>query len=179
MKPFRGSTKRRTLAIAALLVIVAALISGLTMNAVAGKSQEPQTAQSEITIFPTPTPTPFPGPTPSISETETATGYTLYLAGPETRGIEWLIAGKKIKLPEDAELGGLMIVDHSPVLCIVRGNSIVYIGYTTGKVTFCSIAQGEEGVFDFLKQAFPDQAEIVDGHGSKNSISLELGNVKV
>ena len=90
-------------------------------------------------------------------------------AGPETRGIEWLIGGKKIKLPEDAELGGVLTTDDGFMLVILRGNSTMSIELTTGKVYFCSIACGEEAAFDFIKQAFPDQAEIIDSFAVKAS----------
>ena len=173
------SSKKRILLIASLLLIVAGLISALAMTAVAGKSQETQTAQSEITISPTLTsaplllpppltPAPLPSPPPELSETQCVVE-ELHLAGPETRGIEWLIGGKKVKLPEDAELGGQTMYNHSPLLHIIRGNSTMYIGQTTGKVYFCSIARGEEAAFDFIKQSFPDQAEIIDSFPVKAS----------
>jgi len=168
MKSLKSSSKKRILLIASLLLIVAGLIAGLTITAVGGKSQETQTAQSEITISPTPTPAPLLLPTPNISGTGSVV-QTLYVAGPETRGIEWLIGGKKIKLPEDAELGGQTITDDGFMLVIIRGNSTMYIEQTTGKVYFCSIARGEEAAFDFIKQAFPDQAEIIDSFPVKAS----------
>jgi hypothetical protein len=168
MKSLKGGIKRRTLVIAALLLIVAALISGLTITAVAGKSQETQTAQSEITISPTPTPAPLLLPRPNISGTESVV-QRLYVAGPETRGIEWLIGGKKIKLPEDAELGGVLTTDNGFMLVIIRGNSTMSIDQNTGKVYFCNIARGEEAAFDFIKQAFPDQAQIIDSFAAKAS----------
>lgn len=93
----------------------------------------------------------------------------LHVAGPETRGIEWLIGGKKIRLPEDAELGGHLTTANGVMLVIIRGNSTMSIEQTTGKVYFCSIARGEEAAFDFIKQAFPDQAEIIDSFPVKAS----------
>ena len=168
MKSLKGGSKKRILLFASLLLIAAGLISGLTMATVAGKSQEAQTAQSEIAISPPFTPAPLSTPPPELSATQCVVE-ELHLAGPETRGIEWLIGGKKIKLPEDAELGGQTMYNHSPLLIIIRGNSTMYIGQTTGKVYFCSIARGEEAAFDFIKQAFPDQAEIIDSFPVKAS----------
>ncbi len=160
MKPLKSSSKKRILLIASLLLIVAGLISGLTMTAVAGKSHETQTANSEIPDPPLTFPTPVPLPPGDISGTRSEPEI-VHFAGPETRGTEVLIAGKKIKLPEDAELGGLTLSD-SLMFRIIRGNSIIRIGCKTGEVSFGIIAQGEEGAFDFLKQYFPDQAEAID-----------------
>jgi hypothetical protein len=173
------SSKKRILLIASLLLIVAGLISALAMTAVAGKSQETQTAQSEITISPTLTsaplplpppftPAPLPPPPREVSATQVVV-QELHLAGPETRGIEWSIGGKIIKLPEDAELGGHLTTNDGVLLLIIRGNSTMYIEQTTGKVSFCIIARGEEAAFDFIKQAFPDQAETIDSFAVKAS----------
>lgn len=87
---------------------------------------------------------------------------TRYLGGPETRGTETCIAGKTVKLPDDAELGGFApLLPHSPQ-SIIRGNSVISIGVHDGTITGGRIAPGEEGIFDFLKEIFPDQSDAID-----------------
>jgi hypothetical protein len=134
-------------------------------------------------LTPTPAPTP-PGSDRPIAEDgggleEGERCYPVFLSGPMTRGTQVTIAGKTVVLPEDAELGGLVVsanpaveadgtcpgcaaLEHLPFLRIIRGNSVVSIGEKTGVVVGGRIAPGEEGTFDFLKVVFPDQADAID-----------------
>lgn len=96
------------------------------------------------------------------------------VSGPATRGIETCIAGKTVKLPDDAWIRGIMVTwlvitpdsakayNNRPVMIINSGNSTIGIGINTGVVTGGRVAPGEEGSFDFLKRVFPDQQEAID-----------------
>jgi len=97
------------------------------------------------------------------------------LSGPNTRGISTQIGGKTVQLPDDAELGGLLIemyvpmgsegkafLENRPALRIIRGDSEILIGSRTGVIISGRIEPGEEGAFDFLKQYFPDQSIAID-----------------
>ncbi|MBI4287424.1 MAG: hypothetical protein HY671_03210 [Chloroflexi bacterium] len=83
-------------------------------------------------------------------------------SGPETKGVTITLAGKKIKLPEDAFIehnivdvvsppGGPRI--ETPVLVLRRGNSTISISVPSGKVHEEKLAPGEEKAFDFLRKA--------------------------
>jgi len=96
-------------------------------------------------------------------------------AGPTTRGSAIQIAGKKVQLPDDAELGGISVcsygapslsgqkgVDYGARWVIIRGKSQISIGINSGIVMSGYIAPGEGGAFDFLKEYFPDQTDAID-----------------
>ena len=102
-----------------------------------------------------------------------------FWGGPPTRGAEVIIAGATVKLPDDAELDGLVMcatpvmsvdgdcpgceyLDDLPWFRIVRGDSVISIGLNTGVVVGGRVAPGEECAFDFLKHVFPDQAEAIE-----------------
>ena len=95
-------------------------------------------------------------------DTGRAPGKIIAASGPETKGITLTIAGKKIKLPDDAFVehnivdavgpaGGPRI--ETPVLVLKRGNSTLSISVTSGKIHEEKLAPGEEKAFDFLKKA--------------------------
>lgn len=93
--------------------------------------------------------------------------------GPLTRGAEIEIAGRKIRLPNDAEVGGIIQegipIDPSisldsmlPYIVIFRGQSAIHIHLNTGHVLYGWFAPGEQGAFDFLKTYFPEQVSAID-----------------
>ena len=103
-----------------------------------------------------------------------------FWGGPLTGGTEVTIAGKKIRLPDDAQLDGVVVsvlpaislddggcaicdrLDDLPWLNIVRGDSKITVGLNTGVVVGGRIAPGEEEAFDFLKEALPEMADAID-----------------
>lgn len=105
-------------------------------------------------------------------------GKIVDLDSPEAWGAEIEIAGKMIKLPDDARVKtvlGEILVGYSsegkcygceaaaqvPITCIERGDSLVSIG-RTGVVLSGNIAPGEIGAFDFLKEVLTDQKTAID-----------------
>lgn len=83
-------------------------------------------------------------------------------SGPSTKGMTITIAGKKIKLPDDAYIAhDVSSVTRSPgktgpetpYFVIARGNSKILIPQRSGKIYSETIAPGEEGAFNFLKEA--------------------------
>lgn len=162
--------KRKTLLVLAVTLIIVSAITGLTVTALAGGS--PATSVQPSMTPPPPPPPPFSGmpgavPPPTQSDVK-ENGVEVLLAGPQTSGAEITIAGKTIKLPEDAQLGGLVVdvlavqgatdpmADHLPLIIIQRGSSTVYVGLNDGVFVYGSLAPGEEGAFDFLKESFPN-----------------------
>ena len=83
-------------------------------------------------------------------------------AGPQTKGFTVVVAGKKIKLPDDAYIGAIVSevvcipgqpCSKAPLLGIQRNNSYIIVSIPTGRIDKEVIAPGEEGAFDFLKRA--------------------------
>jgi hypothetical protein len=85
------------------------------------------------------------------------------VAGPATRGKTLQVAGKTLKLPDDAQLGGIVVeglpaVDvplKRPVLggtivLIERGDAQIFLSLTTGEF---EVAKGTPEQYDFLIQA--------------------------
>jgi len=171
-----GNVKRKTFLVLVVTLIIVSAIAGLTVSALAGGS--PATSVQPSMTPPPPPPPPFSGmpgavPPPTQSDVK-ENGVEVLLAGPQTSGAEITIAGKTIKLPEDAQLGGLVVdvlalqgvtnpmVDHLPLIIIQRGSSEVYVGLNDGIFVYGVLASGEEGAFDFLKEAFPNQDASID-----------------
>lgn len=99
-----------------------------------------------------------------------STGNVLHFSGQKTRGATIEINGKPVKLPDDVELGGLVVADegleklseykkHLPFYVLVQGNSRIMIGKETGVVVneildpVASKALSASGPFDFLKDS--------------------------
>ena len=117
----------------------------------------------------TPEPTVFPTPRPEELVTREdlpdleARGLVTrtVVSGPSTKGAAITVAGKRIKLPDDMYieakwLGGICPVGWEcpayPTYVLVRGNSSTEID-SQGKVWWEEVAPGEEGAFDFLREA--------------------------
>ena len=139
------------------------------------------------TPTPTRTPTPTPTPPPKLTREQmqptqeerakmskaledsyarsgkppdTSTHYVI--SGPTTKGMTIPIAGKQIKLPDDAYVEHYVIVGTAspgkvppptPYFVIARSNSRVIVPTGSGKIYSETIAPGEEGAFNFLKEA--------------------------
>lgn len=86
------------------------------------------------------------------------------LYGPATRGKTIQVAGQLLKLPDDAELGGLEVESlppigappgtrflTPPVLLIKRGEARFFVSTATGEF---SVARGIPQQYDFLLKAF-------------------------
>jgi hypothetical protein len=122
-----------------------------------------------------PAPPPGFGPKPTTLEEERRwreeivrlnPGYSTPVSGPETLGATITVAGKTIKLPPDAYLGGELVAyfgacnlpspcPETPILLIQRGNSTIGIVMRTGQLVENPdfIKPGEERLFDFLREA--------------------------
>lgn len=83
------------------------------------------------------------------------------VSGPETMGTTIFIAGRLIKLPADAYVFAradevLCIAGDpcpaTPLIGIARGGSKISVS-GSGEIVFEEVATGEEGAFDFLKEA--------------------------
>jgi hypothetical protein len=79
-----------------------------------------------------------------------------HLKGEITKGAEIEVGNRKLKLPNDAYLDGLVVSDHSydhddlPAYIIKRGSSKIKISVETGKIIDKEIAAGESTIFEFL-----------------------------
>lgn len=83
-------------------------------------------------------------------------------SGPKTKGMTITIGNKKVKLPGDAYIKHY-VVDvipsrgkprpETPAFVIARGNSTIWVGAHSGRMEHENIAPGEEGAFNFLKEA--------------------------
>jgi hypothetical protein len=97
----------------------------------------------------------------SVMATAEAEGSrTVALSGPRTRGSTITIAGRRITLPPDAWVESYIVAGtcagpcpELPLYQIKRGNSIISVGIPTGRINGEQVALGEEGTFDFLKEA--------------------------
>ncbi len=83
-------------------------------------------------------------------------------SGPTTKGMTITIAGKKIKLPDDTYIEHNVYditaspgknAPETPYFVIARGNSRILVPKRSGKIYSETIAPGEEGAFNFLKEA--------------------------
>ena len=88
------------------------------------------------------------------------------ISGPATRGAIITVAGKKIKLPDDAYIDSLITIVEplpgvptyaTPIYVISRGKSKVSISAPTGQLVFERISSEEKGIFDFLDKELPPQ----------------------
>ena len=133
------------------------------------------------TFLPTPTPVRTPTPTPpplsweQLQKMEEGLhkAYTppaklfdsevnYSIQGPTTKGMTITIAGKKVKLPDDAYIEyyvtegipspGARMPDL-PLYVIARGKSMISVSRGSGKIDREIVALGEEGTFNFLKEA--------------------------
>lgn len=159
-------------------------------------SRESTSSPQVVTPTPIPTPTPPPpwyiappptgmpyikGPTPypppknaqellaqqeEIDRKSRATGGTVTRAGPETKGATITVAGKNIKLPDDAYWDGIAMevsclnevpCAQTPIIGIVRGKSEIGVSINTGQIAGEKVAPGEEGAFAFLDKELPPQ----------------------
>lgn len=84
------------------------------------------------------------------------------IQGPATKGMTITIKGKKVKLPNDAYIEYYVTegipspgakMPELPILIIARGNSRIDISKGSGTINRETIAPGEEGAFNFLKEA--------------------------
>ena len=89
-------------------------------------------------------------------------GGKVYDIREETRGKPVTLGGKTVQLPPDAYVDGMVthvLCGGSPEACetpfynIRRGRSLINVTVRTGRILSEHIAPGEEGAFDFLKEA--------------------------
>jgi hypothetical protein len=86
----------------------------------------------------------------------------VYATGPQTAGAEIVISGKRVKLPLDATLDGVIVelfgtctpspCPQTPIYTIKRGKSLVWAS-VDGTLDESLIAPGEDSLFDFLRNA--------------------------
>jgi hypothetical protein len=98
-----------------------------------------------------------------LEENRNNGGFDIITVGPTTKGCNISVAGKIIKLPDDAwvesradriECTMGYSCPKTPFYTIARGDSRIEVDYS-GKIWSEEIAQGNEGAFDFLKEALP------------------------
>jgi|GEM_PF-5585527 len=101
-------------------------------------------------------------------------GTIMFDRGPLTRGTEIVIAGRKMRLPDNAEIRAILSNGLTPslprdmtespttVAVITRGNSSITLDMTTGRVVEIHFAPGEKNAFDFVKAHFPEHASTID-----------------
>jgi len=165
-------------------IVAVAVIAGLVFGgiALAGASKPTSLNPETLSVKPTPTPWPSPLPTPPnqnqpsyvmtaaeveewlqkmLEENRNNGGFDIITVGPTTKGCNIAVAGKVIKLPDDAYVEAradciLCIAGftcpQTPFYTIARGNSRLEVDYS-GKIWSEEIAQGDEGAFDFIKEA--------------------------
>lgn len=89
-------------------------------------------------------------------------GQSFAASGPDTRGAIITVAGKKVKLPDDAYIKHFIVEIlcapgqkclQAPVYVVGRGNSEIAFSARTGEIGQEKVAAGEQGTFDFLKRA--------------------------
>jgi hypothetical protein len=82
--------------------------------------------------------------------------------GPERSGTLEYLAGKVIQLPPDAYVSGhidfiscipTVFCPETPIITIRRGKSVIAVSAHSGVIVHEQIEPGEEGAFDFLKEA--------------------------
>jgi hypothetical protein len=165
-----------------LVLVVVAVITGLVFGGItlasASKSLslDPNTQPTEAT------PTPWPDPPEyekqpvsertfeeelawrqqALEENEKSGGYEYRTCGLGTMGSTIYVKGKIVNLPGDAYVQDWVgridcMVGYScpqaPLYIIARGNSMIELEQGSGKILYEDIALGEEGTFDFLKEA--------------------------
>jgi hypothetical protein len=163
-KFFVSAFKRRwVMAVCALLFV--ALAAGIPLLVTAQQAPPPPPGPPPALVLPKPPPALSkesldwmltvnpPGPSVDVEG-----GKVHIFAGPPTRGMTIEVAGKPLKLPEDAELGGfIMIVDYlegkRPTRClppayrIYRGDGEALVSKVTGEFV---IVKGTRQQFQFL-----------------------------
>jgi hypothetical protein len=121
-----------------------------------------QTAPYEPPGPPRQVPTPTPPPlSPEEPFGRPRPGTTIYSSGPETRGTVIGVAGRLVQLPPDAYIANSVAFiqcyepgcPEAPYYVLRRGESSVGVSRRTGYVFGAEIAPGEEGAFDFLREA--------------------------
>ncbi|MBM3156157.1 MAG: hypothetical protein FJ004_02600 [Chloroflexi bacterium] len=156
-----------------LAIVAVAVIAGLTFGGIALASAIKST---------TPTPTPWPSPpeykypTPyegtveeenaarerALEENRENGGFEYSTSGPSTMGSTISVAGKMIKLPDDAYVEYWVVFiecsvgtscPQTPFYIIARGDSRLAVEQISGKILNEEIASNEEGAFNFLKEA--------------------------
>lgn len=89
------------------------------------------------------------------------TGQSITVSGPETAGSRIHISRRTIQLPPDAFVNAYVVsilcppdvsCPETPYYSIKRGNSSIGISARFGIIFSETIASGEEGAFDFLKE---------------------------
>lgn len=87
-------------------------------------------------------------------------------SGPETKGSVFYAGNKKVQLPPDAYIEhyisfGSWVADYPcpefPEYVIRRGNSRAWVAKPSGTIVKVTLAPGEEGTFNFLRNALPFQ----------------------
>jgi hypothetical protein len=164
-KFFVSAFKRRwVMAVCSLLFV--ALAAGVPLLVIAQQPPPPPPGLPPALVLPKPPPVMSrekmdwmltvnpPGPTLKVEG-----GTLLFWAGPPTRGMTIEVEGRPLKLPEDAELGGMIIrVEYLvggkiPTRClppayeIHRGDGVAFVSKDTGHF---SIAKGTRKQFQFL-----------------------------
>ncbi|MCA0753719.1 hypothetical protein KP806_01555 [Paenibacillus sp. N4] len=91
-------------------------------------------------------------------------GEKVSVSGQETKGIDIEVAGKKIKLPEDTYIDGIIVSGHVegsslPAYVIRKGNSSVKIGVNTGIVFDEIVDSNDSDPFKFLDAVKQDKGE--------------------
>lgn len=103
----------------------------------------------------------------SLNQQHRMDGSEVVLRGTSTKGKVIEIAGKPVRLPDDAQLDGLIIsVDcvpgqvcpETPLYVITRRNSRIFVSVPTGTAYDKSVAPGEDSAFDFLKGVIKEGA---------------------
>ncbi len=99
---------------------------------------------------------------------------------------EIVIANKTVELPPgvyvrgviisvatgvspDGECSGCDVLDDLPILIIEKDDCRIKIGKHTGRVVSGHVTPGKEDAFDFLKEAFPDQAQAIESLPMKSA----------
>ncbi len=170
--------------------VAVAAIAGLVFGGIAFASASKQSLTTQPDNISMPTPTPWPTPPPitppppasqfvnqtvfnrtpeeddawreQIMEEGRNRGEFPYrLSGPETMGAKISVAGKTVKLPDNAYVKEWIVsalceagspCPQGPIYVIARGNSQIVID-SIGQIFREEIASNDEGPFDFLKEA--------------------------
>jgi hypothetical protein len=127
----------------------------------------PASAQERLAIGPGEMPRPVPTPERPPRAPDEPPGPAeprreIHSSGPATRGAVIHVAGREVQLPPDAFIersvaavlcGGGLPCPETPFYILRRGNSTVSVSLRSGARFDEQIAPGEEGAFDFLREA--------------------------
>ena len=162
---------RKWLLLFLVLTIVAATVIGINVSAIA---QQDSTSEPAVKPWFTPAPPPHEKRIQNKQRTEEEViamreetmkelkangGYPISVR--DTRAID--VADKVIQLPPNAYVsafilsalckGGAINCPRAPLWVITRGGSTITLEKISGKIVSEKIAPGEEGAFDFIREA--------------------------